>query len=121
MAFARFRARALKATARVARQSAKGAPDRSAPGAAGAPLAYPVRMPPPTPEAPARPVPAPEPRVHGEAIVYRLYDVGYEIRLDRVVDLLASSAPERPRPVRGEAQTIQIPNPPVTVSLGWRR
>jgi hypothetical protein len=63
-------------------------------------------------------MPALEPRVHGEAIVYRLYDVGYEIRLDRVLDLLASSAPERPRPVRGEAQTIHIPNPPVTVSLG---
>ncbi len=75
-------------------------------------------MPLPTSEAPARATPAPEPRVHGEAIVYRLYDVGYEIRLDRLVDLLASSAPERPRPLRGEAQTIQIPNPPVTVSLG---
>jgi hypothetical protein len=75
-------------------------------------------MSPGPPEAPARITPAPEPRVHGEAIVYRLYDVGYEIRLDRLVDLLASSAPERLRPVRGEAQTIQIPNPPVTVSLG---
>jgi len=75
-------------------------------------------MPLPTLETPARPATAPEPRVHGEAIVYRLYDVGYEIRLDPLVDLLASSAPERPRPLRGEAQTIQIPNPPVTVSLG---
>jgi hypothetical protein len=75
-------------------------------------------MPIPTSEAPARPLPADEPRVHGEAIVYRLYDVGYEIRLDRVAELLASSGPERLRPVRGEAQTIHIPNPPVTVSLG---
>ena len=59
-----------------------------------------------------------EPRVHGEAIVYRLFDVGYGIALDRAADLLASSGPERRRPSRGEAQTIQIPNPPVTVGLG---
>ena len=59
-----------------------------------------------------------EPRVHGEAIVYRLFDVGYAIALDRALDLLASSGPERRRPTRGEAQTIQIPNPPVTVGLG---
>ena len=59
-----------------------------------------------------------EPRVHGEAIVYRLFDVGYGIALDRAFDLLASSAPERRRPSRGEAQTIQIPNPPVTAGLG---
>ena len=75
-------------------------------------------MPPPTSEVLAQSVPVIDPRVHGEAIVYRLYDVGYEIHLDRVADLLASSGPERPRPVRGEAQTIHIPNPPVTVSLG---
>ncbi|HEU4564602.1 MAG TPA: hypothetical protein VFS05_08135 [Gemmatimonadaceae bacterium] len=56
--------------------------------------------------------------VSGAAIVYRLFDVAYEIRLDRALDLLASSAPERVRPVRGEAQAIQIPNPPVTVILG---
>ena len=65
------------------------------------------------------PAPSPgEPRVHGEAIVYRLFDVGYAIALDRAFDLLASAAPERRRPSRGEAQTIQIPNPPVTASLG---
>jgi hypothetical protein len=57
-------------------------------------------------------------RVEGAAIVYRLYDVGYEIALDRALDLLASNAPERVRPVRGEAQAIQIPNPPITVLLG---
>jgi hypothetical protein len=62
-----------------------------------------------------------EPRVHGEAIVYRLFDVGYAIALDRVFELLASSAPERRRPSRGQAQTIQIPNPPVTVRLGIER
>ncbi len=65
-----------------------------------------------------RPPEAPELRVHGEAIVYRLFDVGYAIALDRAFDLLASSAPERRRPTRGQAQTIQIPNPPVTVGLG---
>ena len=65
------------------------------------------------------PAPPPgEPRVHAEAIVYRLFDVGYGIALDRAFDFLASSAPERRRPSRGEAQTIQIPNPPVTASLG---
>jgi hypothetical protein len=57
-------------------------------------------------------------RLLGAAIVYRLYDVGYEIYLDRALDLLASSTPERARPVRGEAQAIQIKNPPITVSLG---
>ena len=58
------------------------------------------------------------PRVTGEAILYRLFDVGYEIRLDKVFDLLSPSAPERPKPVRGEAHALRILNPPVTVSLG---
>jgi hypothetical protein len=57
-------------------------------------------------------------RVRGAALVYRLYDVGYEIHLDRALDLLASRAPERVRPIRGEAQALQISNPPVTVVLG---
>lgn len=71
----------------------------------------------PSPEAP----PASALRVDGTAIVYRLFDVGYEIALDRALDLLAASAPERVRPVRGEAQAIQIVNPPVTVILGHER
>ncbi len=54
----------------------------------------------------------------GSAIVYRLFDVGYEISLDRLFTLLASSSPERPGPTRGEAQAIQIKNPPVQVGLG---
>ena len=58
------------------------------------------------------------PRVTGEAILYRLFDVGYEIRLDQAYDLLRSTAPERRKPVRGEAHAIQIPNPPITVHLG---
>jgi hypothetical protein len=57
-------------------------------------------------------------RVDGDAIVYRLFDVGYEIQLDRVLTLLATQAPARVRPVRGEAQALQIPNPPITVILG---
>lgn len=68
--------------------------------------------------------PPPDPselRVHGEAIVYRLFDVGYGIALDKAFDLLASSAPDRRRPSRGEAQTIQIPNPPVTAGMGGER
>lgn len=62
-----------------------------------------------------------EARVDGAAIVYRLYDVGFEIDLSRAAALLALSAPERVRPVRGEAQAIQIANPPVTVVLGTER
>jgi hypothetical protein len=57
-------------------------------------------------------------RVDGSAIVYRLFDVAYEIRLDQALDLLASSAPARVRPLRGEAQALQIPNPPISVILG---
>lgn len=72
----------------------------------------PDRTPAPTP---ARP---PELRVQGEVVIHRLYDLGYGIDLDRAFELLGASAPERPRPVRGEAQAIRIPNPPVTVALG---
>jgi hypothetical protein len=77
-----------------------------------------------TPPLPSSPLPAAAAdRLHvdGTAIVYRLYDVGYEIRLDRALDLLAASAPARVRPVRGEAQALQIANPPLTVILGHER
>jgi len=57
-------------------------------------------------------------RVRGQAVFYRLYDVGYEINLERAVELLASNAPERRRLTRGGAEAIQIRNLPVTVSLG---
>ena len=66
-------------------------------------------------------VPVPSPadlRLSGAAIVYRLFDVGYAIDLVRALDLLAPNAPERLRPVRGEAQALQIRNPPITVLLG---
>ena len=62
-----------------------------------------------------------QPRITGEAILYRLFDAGYEIHLDRVEALLGSTGPARLRPVRGEAQAIQIANPPVTVPLGVER
>ncbi|MEO5616921.1 MAG: hypothetical protein ABIS67_04045 [Candidatus Eisenbacteria bacterium] len=62
--------------------------------------------------------PAHEPRIAGAAILYRLYDVGYGINLDRAFDRLGTSAPERTRPLRGEAQAIRIANPPLTVGLG---
>lgn len=54
----------------------------------------------------------------GAAVVYRLFDIGYEIQLDKALDLLSASAPERVRPLRQEAQAIHIPNPPVSVVLG---
>ncbi|MBL0169623.1 MAG: hypothetical protein IPP90_02685 [Gemmatimonadaceae bacterium] len=57
-------------------------------------------------------------RLSGATIVYRLFDVGYAIDLAGALELLATSAPERVRPVRGEAQALQIRNPPVTVLLG---
>lgn len=57
-------------------------------------------------------------KLWGAAVVYRLLDVGYAINLDHAVELLAASAPERARPVRGEAQALQIPNPPIVVILG---
>ena len=60
-------------------------------------------------------------RVTGGAMVYRLFDVGYEIQLDRTLELLAANAPTRERPLRGEAQAMQIANPPVSVTLGAER
>ncbi|MGQ0714478.1 MAG: hypothetical protein ACT4PJ_12215 [Gemmatimonadaceae bacterium] len=60
-------------------------------------------------------------RVTGGAVVYRLFDVGYEIHLDRALELLALNAPQRVRPIRGEAQAMQIANPPISVILGGER
>jgi hypothetical protein len=56
--------------------------------------------------------------VQGEIVVHRLYDVGYEIDLERAFALLGDREPERPKPARGEAQAIQISNPPVAANLG---
>ena len=56
-------------------------------------------------------------RVTGSAIAYRLYDVGYEIDLERAAALLRPATTARLRPARGEAQAIQIKNPPLLVPL----
>jgi hypothetical protein len=56
--------------------------------------------------------------IDGSAIVYRLHDVGYEIDLERASALLAQREPVRVLPARGEAEAIQIKNPPVAVTLG---
>ena len=56
--------------------------------------------------------------VTGRAVVYRLFDVGGEINLEKASGRLGASAPERVRPVRAEAQALQIPNPPITCALG---
>ncbi len=56
--------------------------------------------------------------VSGRAVVYRLFDVGDEIDLERAQRCLASNSPDRVRPERGEAQALQISNPPITFALG---
>jgi len=61
---------------------------------------------------------SPETRASGVTILYRLYDVGYGIDLAAAFDRLQPKAPQRTRPQRGEAQAIQIANPPVTIGLG---
>jgi hypothetical protein len=66
-----------------------------------------------------------EPRVLGAVVLYRLYDVGYEVDLERALDFLAATPEEREalrlklqRRRLAEAQAIRIKNPPITVSLG---
>ena len=59
-----------------------------------------------------------EPCVDGAVILYRLFDVGYEIELEKALERRLENAPERNRPARTEAGAIQIPNPPLTVWLG---
>lgn len=56
----------------------------------------------------------------GAAVAYRLFDIGYAIELEAAAALLAPIGPARTRPARGEAQAIQIANPPVAVPLGAR-
>lgn len=56
--------------------------------------------------------------VSGRAVVYRLFDVGGEIAMEGALERLSSSSPDRARPTRGEAQALQISNPPITVELG---
>jgi hypothetical protein len=63
--------------------------------------------------------------VSGAVVHYRLYDVGYEIHLERALDVLAPSAREREAlrrplpPARGPGtHAILIGNPPITISVG---
>jgi hypothetical protein len=56
--------------------------------------------------------------IDAAAIAYRLYDIGYEIDLDRASALFAPDAATRERPARNEAQALQILNPPLFISLG---
>lgn len=67
------------------------------------------------------PIEQPQRLVSGACVLYRLYDIGWQIDLDRALELLRASAPERVRPIRGEAAALQIPNPPVAVALGNER
>lgn len=59
-------------------------------------------------------------RVEGSATVYRLYDVGYAIALDRAATALGGTTRGRVRPEREEARAIEIRSPPLLVSLGER-
>jgi hypothetical protein len=61
-----------------------------------------------------------DPRIHGSATAYRLADLGYAIDLDRAGQILGSETRGRSRPARIEAQTFEIKNPPLFVSLGER-
>ena len=56
--------------------------------------------------------------IDASAIAYRLYDIGYEIDLDRASALFAPDGATRERPARNEAQALQIVNPPLFVALG---
>jgi hypothetical protein len=58
--------------------------------------------------------------VDGSAILYRLFEVGYSIRLADAITRLGPDAFERTRPGRVEAQALQIANPPVSVAIGAR-
>src|SRR5688572_251357 len=66
----------------------------------------------------SRTTPADRLAISGRAVVYRLFDVGGEIHLDQALSKLAPSSPERIRPVSGEAQALEISNPPMTCALG---
>jgi hypothetical protein len=66
-----------------------------------------------------------EPCVVGSVVLYRLYDVGYEIDLERALDFLATTTGEREalrlkleQRRKTEAQAIRIKNPPITISIG---
>lgn len=55
--------------------------------------------------------------VDGLVVACRLHDVGYAIDLERAAASLAERAPNRSRPGRGEADALEMPNPPLEVPL----
>jgi len=59
--------------------------------------------------------------VRGGATLYRIYDVGYSIDLERAASILAARTPARVRPERREAEAIRIANLPITLALGASR
>jgi hypothetical protein len=56
--------------------------------------------------------------VSGWVTVYRLHDIGNAIDLEAANSALQPVSAARARPARGEAQAIQIANPPLSVALG---
>ena len=59
-------------------------------------------------------------RVSGIATAYRLYDVGYEIDLERVGTLLGGDPRGRSVPARAEGRAFEIRQPPLSARLGER-
>ena len=57
-------------------------------------------------------------RVSGWVTVYRSHDVDNAINLAVASEALSPVAAARARPARGEAQAIQIANPPLSIPLG---
>src|SRR5690349_17501485 len=57
--------------------------------------------------------------VDGSLTIYRQFDVGYSIDLERAAELLGSSTRGRARPKRLEARAIEIRNPPLDVALAY--
>lgn len=60
-------------------------------------------------------------RVEGSATAFRLYDVGYEIDLERAAQLLGADERGRARPARSEARAFEIRQPPLSAVLGERQ
>ena len=63
---------------------------------------------------------ADELRVSGVATAYRLFDVGYEIDLERVDALLGGDTRGRSVPVRAEGRAFEIRQPPLSARVGER-
>ncbi|HEX6051252.1 MAG TPA: hypothetical protein VFZ21_18355, partial [Gemmatimonadaceae bacterium] len=59
-------------------------------------------------------------RVSGVATAYRLFDVGYEIDLERVGALLGADTRGRSVPARAEGRAFEIRQPPLSATLGER-